>query len=759
MTTKKHSPKLLERAASAAKRRLYKTKNACTNIGRIFTGDLQKIRNNTIAWIVVMGLTIVPSLYAWFNIAASWDPYGNTGNLKVAVANMDAGYRGSLFPMTLNVGDQVEMNLHHNTQLDWVFTDEDAAIRGVQEGTYYAAIVLPETFSRDMMSLFSAEDIQRSDILYYLNEKENAIAPKITDKGASAVQKQIDQVFVQTVSEIGLDLLEGLNQALDEGKKKDAMQNFSRNLGSLAAELEDVAALTDNYADISASLGKITDSAAALLHASVGNAGKAQQSLQEVIESVSDLTGAVTGAGKAVNLALQQTKDSYLEIEAQIDEAMDLFYQDVETAQQTLLDLSEQVMQQAEATQKIQKSLENLQDSLPSGSADLAQALDVVIRTLQTQIELQQELSSGLKEAAQELLTTKAEIEQRRQSLKAELRDSYAQITLLQADYEKNIEAKLLQLIEGFEASGTAVIDLLDQADRAAAQVDDTTGEISDHLTALQSALRDTSKTLHAETQKLRRTAGQIDRAVETEQMENISDILGTDPTEVSTFLSAPVKLKTTKFYPVENYGSAMAPFYSVLSIWVGGIVLAAMMKVSLEEKRKAMLTDVTPTQIYLGRQLLFWLIGLFQSGLICLGDLYFLEIQCKHPFYFLLAGWFTSIVFVNMIYTLTVSFGDIGKAICVVLLVIQVAGSGGTFPIEMTPMFFQKLYVLLPFTHSMMAMRECIAGFYENTYWVELGNLCWYLAASLLLGLVLRKPIIKLNEAFNEKLEETKVI
>ncbi len=494
MTTKKHSPKLLERAIAAAKRRLHKTQNACANIGRIFTGDLQKIRNNTIAWIVVMGLTIVPSLYAWFNIAASWDPYGNTGNLKVAVANMDAGYRGSLFPMTLNVGDQVEMNLHHNTQLDWVFTDEDAAIRGVQEGTYYAAIVLPETFSRDMMSLFSAEDIQRSDILYYLNEKENAIAPKITDKGASAVQKQIDQVFVQTVSEIGLDLLEGLNQALDEGKKKDAMQNFSRNLGSLAAELEDVAALTDNYADITASLGKITDSAAALLHASVGNAGKAQQSLQEVIESVSDLTGAVTGASKAVNLALQQTKDSYLEIEAQIDEAMDLFYQDVETAQQTLLDLSEQVMQQAEATQKIQKSLENLKDSLPSGSADIAQALDVVIRTLQTQIELQQELSSGLKEAAQELLTTKAEIEQRRQSLKAELKDSYAQITLLQADYEKNIEAKLLQLIEGFEASGTAVIDLLDQADRAAAQVDDTTGEISDHLTALQSALRDTSK-------------------------------------------------------------------------------------------------------------------------------------------------------------------------------------------------------------------------------------------------------------------------
>lgn len=148
------------------------------------------IRHNTIAWIVVLGLTIVPSFYAWFNIAASWDPYGNTGNLKVAVANMDEGYTGDLFPITLNVGDQVEMSLHANNQLNWVFTGEKEAIRGVKDGSYYAAIVLPKSFSRDIMSLFSEEKVQRSDILYYLNEKENAIAPKITDKGASAFRNR-----------------------------------------------------------------------------------------------------------------------------------------------------------------------------------------------------------------------------------------------------------------------------------------------------------------------------------------------------------------------------------------------------------------------------------------------------------------------------------------------------------------------------------------------------------------------------------------
>ena len=183
------------------------------------------------------------------------------------------------------------------------------------------------------------------------------------------------------------------------------------------------------------------------------------------------------------------------------------------------------------------------------------------------------------------------------------------------------------------------------------------------------------------------------------------------------------------------------------------------MMKVNVSKKTTDSLKNVKEYQMYLGRYILFLLMGLFQSGLICLGDLYYLGIQCEHPFLFVVAGWMASIAFVNLIYTLTVSFGDIGKAVCVILLVIQVAGSGGTFPIEVAPAFFKKVYPFLPFTHSMTAMRECIGGFYGNTYWAELGKLGLFLAASLLLGLVLRKPVIRLNHAFMEKLESTKVM
>ena len=729
------------------------------NIGKIFTGDLKQIRNNTIAWIVVMGLTIVPSLYAWFNIAASWDPYGNTGNLKVAVANMDEGYRGSLFPITLNVGDQVEMNLRENNQLNWIFTDEKAAIRGVKSGKYYAAIVLPESFSHDIMSLFSKDRIQRSDILYYLNEKENAIAPKITDKGASAVQKQIDQVFAQTVSEIGLDILDGLTQVLNETDGKETLENFTVNLQELAGELDDSADLVDTFASIVSSLSRVTDSSAEMLDAAVGKAGKAQKDLQQITQTISGLSGAVTGTTEAVNLALRQTKESYQEIAKQADAAMDLLYQDMETGQKVLAELAAKVDQQVQAAEKVKQSLQELRDALPELAGITQDALDRMIRNLQKQIDLQSALRDDLQGAANELYDTEREIEQKRQTLKTEIEENYLAIEELQADYEANVETKILQLIDSFDASGDAVVDLLDQLDAAAAQIDVSTGDLSDNLVKLQAALEDTSGMIRSGAKEIRRVSAKINKAVQNSDTEELDEILGTDPTEVSEFLAAPVKLNNIKYYPVENYGSAMAPFYSVLAIWVGGVVLVAMMKVNVDRKRQEELADVTPAQLYLGRYILFLIIGLLQSGLICLGDLYFLEIQCEHPFCFMLAGWFTSIVFVNLLYTLTVSFGDIGKAICVVLMVIQVAGSGGTFPIEMTPTFFQRLYVLLPFTHGMAAMRECIAGFYGNTYWKELGILSLYLIASLLLGLVLRKPIIRLNDAFNEKLEETKVI
>ena len=112
------------------------------NIIRIARNDIHNIRKNVIALIVIFGITIVPSLYAWFNIAASWDPYKNTGNLKVAVASLDKGYDGELLPVRLNLGNDIISSLRENTQLHWIFTDAKDASNGVRSGKYYASVVI-----------------------------------------------------------------------------------------------------------------------------------------------------------------------------------------------------------------------------------------------------------------------------------------------------------------------------------------------------------------------------------------------------------------------------------------------------------------------------------------------------------------------------------------------------------------------------------------------------------------------------------------
>ena len=336
---------------------------------------------------------------------------------------------------------------------------------------------------------------------------------------------------------------------------------------------------------------------------------------------------------------------------------------------------------------------------------------------------------------------------------------SISGIAAVKSDYETNVSASLKQLSVSLGSTKNDLSGLLSQLGVSADGIYTLASSAGSDLSQIQKALETSSELLKTAASKITDTISRLGQMEATGDFSELEDLISGDKDSISSFLAAPVELKTNKVYPIENYGSSMAPFYSTLSIWIGGIVLVAMLKVTVSENGTTGLKHLKLHQIYLGRYLIFLILGLLQSTLICLGDLFYLGIQCKHPFLFLLAGWVSSIVYVNIIYTLTVSFGDIGKAVSVVLLVMQVAGTGGTFPIEVAPGFFKAVYPLLPFTHSMAALREAVGGLYAMDYWIDLGKLCIFLMVSLIVGLVLRKPIIKVNEAFSEKLEETKIM
>ena len=237
------------------------------------------------------------------------------------------------------------------------------------------------------------------------------------------------------------------------------------------------------------------------------------------------------------------------------------------------------------------------------------------------------------------------------------------------------------------------------------------------------------------------------------EYIQTLIEILGGSPVVYGEYFAQVVQTTVTPVYPIENYGSAMAPFYTILSIWVGGVMLGAIFK---PHARRDGLIDPKPHELYFGRYLLFFVLSQIQTVVILLGDLFILKIQCLHPGLLFVCGAVTSFTFSLLIYSLAVSFGDVGKAIVVVVMVLQIAGSSGTFPIELLPEIFRKIYRFFPFPYAIDAMRECICGVYGSTFIVKLGQLLIFAVVALLIGLFARKPFIGVNDFMEEQLEET---
>ena len=724
------------------------------NVWKIFQRDMMRVRNNVIALVVIIGISVVPCLYAWFNIAASWDPYSNTGNLKVAVASVDEGYEGSLIPIEINIGDKVLSALRENTQMEWVFTTEEKATSGVKSGKYYAAIVIPKDFSNKMMSVFS-EKVEKPEITYYSNAKENAIAPKVTDKGAGAVQRQVNEVFIETVSDTTLTVLQPVSNMTQASGAETIVGNLNTNLNQIAGDLTASAGLLESFSDMTGSAQKLLNSTTEFLQTVQQQTKESRQTFQETSKTFSGLDDSMDAAADSVGTALKSAENVYDQMDQVISGAFSDESADAQQIASTLDTLAGQVGNVVTAYTSVRDSVAAVADKYPETSP----LVDAIVVRMDTSIQQQKNLQSKLQDSAKGLRDATTDLGTARSELKNLAAKNRENMSGVSASYKSSVQKSLNQLSASLTSSKQEISSLLSQLDQSANGIYKLTDTADSDLSEIQKVLGDSGELLAEASDRIADTTAKLDEMETSGDFSELEALISGDKSAISTFLAAPVSLDTHKIYEIANYGSSMAPFYSVLSIWIGGIVLVAMLKVNVSENCTKGLKNVELHQIYFGRFITFMIVGLFQSTLIALGDLLYLGIQCEHPFLFLLGCWFSSLVFVNIIYTLTVSLGDIGKAVSVILLVVQVAGTGGTFPIEVAPSFFRAVYPLLPFTHSMAALRETVGGMYGMNYWIDLGKLAIFLGISLIVGLVLRKPIIKANDAFTEKLEETKLM
>lgn len=723
-------------------------------IWRIFCLDVKHATKNIISLIVCVGLVVIPSLYAWFNIAGSWDPYGNTGNLKVAVANSDEGYQSDTIPVKINLGERVASNLSQKKTIGYVVTTEDDAVEGVRSGKYYAAIVIPEDFTNDMLTVFS-DDIQQAAIVYYSNQKENAIAPIVTDKAATSVKNSIQTDFAQSLGEMGAGALSEISGYVSDDQLMEISQNLDNAISQASTDLRTVSSHMGVYSSLLSSAGSIIDSSSTLLSGTDSSTQDVRNALAESAQGVRKVGDSVDTASAAIDEALSTSKESFDSVSDAVDTAFDTAQTDASDGAAKLRDIATLIDAHADAYQELDNSLKSLQELLPE---DMKSLLDPTISRVEGVISTQRAMAERLRTSATNLENGVADAKQDHEDVEALIEQDAQQIEDARGSFDSDLRTQLSDLASSIDSASSAANTVSIKLEGTVSDVSEAASLTSGNLADMKSLLDSSAEQVNGMADDLDDLSARLTAALESGDAQQVRQILSANPTDLATFLSQPVGLDRVAVYPIANTGSAMAGFYTTLALWVGAVVLVAMCKAQVSDAELAE-ANARPRHGYLGRLLLFDLLGILQALLVSFGDLFYLGVQCADMVVFVLTCCLMSVVFVNIMYAFTVSFGDVGKAICVFLLVIQVAGSGGTFPVEMLPKAFQTFYPTLPFVHGIAALHECIGGFYGFTWAIEMSILGIYVVLSLILGLLLRKPVVRLNNWINEKLESTKIM
>ncbi len=720
-------------------------------IWEIFAGDVRNLFRNVIAAIVVVGLVLVPPMYAWFTTLGFWDPYDNTGNIKVAVASADEGFQSDLMPARLNAGEQVISKLRANDQFAWQFVSEDAAIEGVRSGEYYAALIIPKEFTADLMTVFSG-DITEPSIVYYDNEKENAIAQRVTSTGASTLQETIDETFTETVAGVALDTTSSLTTFMTGDGILAYAESLGDRLTEATGELSAAADQARAYADLMGSTGSLVNATADILK----EAGRAPDATAPLIgdarSALSSASDALGTSADAAEKALAEANAAYDKVASAADAAFAAAKDDPAAAQEVLASCQTDVASLAAAYGDMRGTLASV---APASSA--LSELDRVIAQLKA-------LEAALGRASNTVGADAAALDAARTETTDAIAQARAALSASEATYNDTLRTELAELSESLATVGDDTAALASSLQETATSLGDSASSLSTNLADAEASLRKTADTLATAEQQLAQAREDLAHALATGDINEVRRIIGDNPQAIAQFLAAPTHLERHAVYAMANNGSAMSPFYTSLCLWIGAIFMVALMSVSLSPERVAALTKKAgraPTQAeqYLGRYGVFALLGVAQALIVGLGNVFFLGVECEHFALYLLALVVAAVVFTNLVYTLTVSFGNIGKAIAIILLVVQLGGSGGLMPVQMLAQLFQDIYPWLPFAHSMEAFEGAMAGIYGNHYLVSLGLLLAFLVPSLALGLIFRRPVIRLNNWILTKLNETKFL
>ncbi len=710
-------------------------------IFKLFCSDVKGLVKNLFVLIIAGGLCIIPSLYAWFNIYSNRDPYGNTNAIRIAVYSEDTGYENSS-GIYMNMGDSIIDNLKENDKLGWIFVNtNEEAINTVESGECYAAIIIGNNFSQSMYE-FIDNGMEKPSVTYYENAKKNAVASKITQSGKSSLEESINAEFINTV-------VTTIMKNTD-----DALNTDSDIFVKIVDKLKK---LNENLLDYDTTITVFKDSNNAL-SATLGNASNMLGEAQNVLSE------------ENLNQSKTQTNDTINEYIAKFDNILS----DIKTSGEEMIDMIQKLRDAVESmhdiniSQQLDKSIQAIDNLISKNEALIEQLTnignqlgnDTIVSELKTIVETVSELEKGVKtalETAKELSGGVIDLTEVRKTIVNLLNNSIDRMNHLMEVYNGAISSAVSDVQNLIKESIDSIYKSLETAGSNIGIIKTIINGLDNGMGGVNTTLSQINEMLRTMSKKLTTFIEALESASQNERYEIITSFLTKDSSIFGTFFASLVQVTTQNVYEAVNYGTAVSPFYTTLALWVGGLLLTALIKVA--PQKNGFLSEAKAYQLYFGRYLLFFVMGQIQAVITVVGDLYLLKIQCLHPVLFMIAASFTSFTFTLLIYTLTLSFGDIGKAFAVVMVVLQIAGSSGTFPIELLPDFFQKIYLYFPFPYAINAMREAVSGTYQSDFGIYLLWLMVFVIGSLVLGLVLRKPFVNLNHFMHKRMHDTEMM
>lgn len=686
-------------------------------------------------------MAFVPALYAWFNIAGFWDPYAQTSHIRVAVANEDEGATKDQIG-TVNVGAMLETQLKENDQLGWHFVSADEARAEVERGDSYAAFVIPVSFSRDLTGIVDGTYV-KPNIQYYVNEKNNAVAPKITGAGATSLDRQINSAFVSTVAKVLSEKASevGVGIANDADQKRS---DVSASVSEASAKLGSASQTLDGMGD--------------KIDAAKASVASARATLSDLDAAASELSTSLDQADQLVS----DSRTSLASFSSQMGGALDGLSSNAASA---LAGVSENAGTLDGAVQGASGRVGGLLTegtSINNSVGDVLAELNAlgignlpVAGTALTDLTNQH---AALSSALASLTTLNSDLSATSTSITGALTsasDASAAVSTAVTNARSGVSSQLPAISSALDDFSSASSSMRGSLETLRSQRDQVSGlldQLDSLLDVAQTATQTSATNVAAIQTDLDSVATDILSLSSSNTLRDLADSLGVNAESIASFMASPTQIETKVVYPVAAYGSAMAPLFTNLSLWIGAFSLVLLLKLDVDEE------GIGPTSSaakYMGRWMLLAFFGVIQALVVSIGDL-IVGVQTVSRLGFVGTSIAISLVFVSIVYMLSTCFQHIGKGLCVIIMVVQIPGSAGLYPVEMLPSFFRFLHPLFPFTYGINALREIVGGFYGHTYLSCLAVLGAEALVACAIGLVLRPFLVNLNAMITRDLSSS---